>query len=335
MVAASYSTTKGAQDVQRYIIRRLLLAIPVIWLVVTLVFFVSHVRPTRAEQLAATCALSKEVCARNTATIAHQLGTDKPLAEQYVLFLGHLVIGDFGKSLVTTRPVLSELKDRSGPSIELGLLQIILSAIIALPVGVIAAINQDKWPDYSLRFLSIGLLAIPTFFLAPLLLLFSENLLSWTPSLNQNAYRSLLQDPAKNLQIMAIPVLAGAFATSASIMRLLRSQMLEVTRQDFVRTATAKGLRQSVVVVRHTLKNAMIPVLTIIGLLTAGLIGGNVILEQIFNIPGIGLFLITELKLNDLPVVLGAVICIAVIIVLTNLLVDVAYAWFDPRIRYS
>lgn len=320
---------------QRYIVRRLLLAIPVIWLVVTLVFFVSHVRPTRAEQLAATCALSKEVCSRNTKAIQRQLGTDKPLLEQYVRYLGNMLKGDLGKSLVTTRPVLAELKDRSGPSIELGLLQIVLAALVAIPVGVVAAIKQDRWPDYALRFLSIGLLAIPTFFLAPLMLLFCEKALTWTPSLNQNAYRSLWQDPAKNLQIMAIPVLAGAFATSASIMRLLRSQMLEVTRQDFVRTATAKGLRQSVVVVRHTLKNAMIPVLTIIGLLTAGLIGGNVILEQIFNIPGIGLFLITELKLNDLPIVIGAVVCIAVIIVLTNLLVDVAYAWFDPRIRYS
>jgi peptide/nickel transport system permease protein len=322
--------------VQRYIIRRLLLAIPVVWLVVTLVFFVSHVRPSRAEQLAASCQLSKEICARNKAAIQKQLGEDKPLMVQYVRYIGHLLIGDMGKSLTAPyNSVRTELANRAGPSIELGLLQIVLATIIAIPVGVLAAVRQDSWIDYLLRILSIGLLAIPTFFLAPLMFLFTIKVFNWTPSFNQTAYRSLFEDPGRNLSIMLLPALAGAFASSAAIMRLLRSQMLEVTRQDFVRTATAKGLRQSVVVMRHTLKNAMIPVITIIGLLTAGLIGGNVVLESIFNIPGIGLYLVTELRLNDLPVVLGAVISVAVVIVLTNILVDIAYAWFDPRIRYS
>lgn len=321
---------------QRYIIRRLLLAVPVIWLVVTLVFFVSHIRPSRAEQLASACSLSKEICARNKLAIQKQLGEDKPLMAQYVTYVGHLLVGDLGKSLTAPyNPVRTELKNRAGPSIELGLLQIVIAVVIAIPVGVLSAIRQDTWVDYVLRLLSIGLLAIPTFFLAPLLLLFTIRVFNWTPSLNQTAYRSLFDDPGRNLSIMLLPTLTGAFASSAAIMRLLRSQMLEVARQDFVRTATAKGLRESVVVMRHTLKNAMIPVITIIGLLTAGLIGGNVILEDIFNIPGVGLYLVTELRLNDLPVVLGAVISVAVVIVLTNILVDVAYAWFDPRIRYS
>lgn len=321
---------------QRYIIRRLLLAIPVIWLVVTMVFFVSHVRPSRAEQLAASCQLSKEICARNKAAIQKQLGEDKPLMVQYVSYVGHLLIGDLGHSLTAPfNSVRTELKNRAGPSIELGMLQIVLAVIIAIPVGVLAAIRQDSWIDHVLRILSIALLAIPTFFLAPLMLLFTTRVFNWTPSLNQTAYRSFYEDPVRNLSIMLLPALAGAFASSAAIMRLLRSQMLEVTRQDFVRTATAKGLRQSVVVMRHTLKNAMIPVITVIGLLTAGLIGGNVVLESIFNIPGIGLYLVTALRLNDLPVVLASVTAVAVVIVITNILVDVAYAWFDPRIRYS
>lgn len=321
---------------QRYIIRRLLLAIPTIWLVITLVFFMSHGRPSRAEQLAATCSLSKDVCARNTANIKHQLGEDKPLWQQYATYLGGVVHGDFGHSLVPPlNPVLTELKDRAGPSIELGIWQIILSALFALPIGVIAAVKQDSWIDYLLRFVSIGLLAVPSFFLGPVMLIAGEKWFGWTPNLNPGTYKSLFDAPWQNLQVMIVPALAGAFATSAAVMRLLRSQMLEVIRQDFVRTARAKGLRSSVIIMRHTLKNAMIPVLTILGLLTAGLIGGNVVLEVIFGIPGIGAFLVESVQLNDLPIILAISICIALIVVLTNLLVDLTYAWFDPRIRYS
>jgi peptide/nickel transport system permease protein len=321
--------------VQRYIIRRLLLAIPTLWLVLTLVFLATHVRPSFAEERVSNCSGTAAQCKAALDSIKHDLGTDKPLLQQYAIFLGKFLRGDLGDSLLTHKKVTSEIIQRSPPSIEMGLLQIALSTLLAIPIGVVAAIKQDSWADYLLRVTSIGLLAIPVFFSGPLIFLFCFKVLGWTPVLNSSFYRDLNQDPIRNLQSMAIPVLAGAFATSAAVMRLLRSQMLEVMRQDYVRTATAKGLRQRVVVVRHTLKNAMIPVLTIIGLQTGALIGGNVILEQIFAIPGIGAFIITSIRQNDTPVVAGITLLVAIIVVLTNLLIDLAYAWFDPRIRYA
>jgi peptide/nickel transport system permease protein len=321
--------------VQRYIIRRLLLAIPVIWLVITLVFFTSHLRSGYGDRLAASCTRDPVSCAQTKKAYEHEYGTDKPLMVQYLIFMGHLLQGDLGKSFTTRTPVLTEILHRSPPSIEMGLMQIALATILAIPIGVISALKQDTFADYGLRVLSIGLLAIPVFFSGPLILLFCYKVLNWGPPLNLAFYKNFTEDPIRNLQIMVIPVIAGAFATSAAVMRLLRSQLLEVMRQDYVRTATAKGLRQSAVVIRHTLKNAMIPVLTILGLQVAGLVGGNILLERIFNIPGIGLLSVTSIQNNDLPMVAGVVLVVAVIIVLTNLLIDIAYGWFDPRIRYS
>lgn len=320
---------------QRYIIRRLLLAIPVIWLVITLVFFASHLQSGYADRLAASCTRDPALCEQTKKAYEHEYGTDKSLPMQYVIFIGNLLKGDLGRSFTTRQTVLHEIIHRSPPSIEMGLMQIALSALLALPIGIIAALKQDTWIDYVLRVISIGLLAIPVFFMGPLLLLAGAKLLAWTPPLNLSFYRELNEDPARNLQMMAIPVIAGAFATSAAVMRLLRSQLLEVMRQDYVRTAAAKGLKQRVVVVRHTLKNAMIPVLTILGLQTAGLIGGNILLERIFNIPGIGLLSVTSIQNNDLPMVSGVVLVVALVIVFTNLFIDVAYGWLDPRIRYG
>ena len=320
---------------QRYIIRRLLLAIPTLWLVLTLVFITGHIRPSFAEERVSNCSGTVEQCKRALDSIKHDIGADKPFLQQYAIYLGNFLRGDLGVSLLTHKTVVSEIKDRSSPSIEMGVLQIILSTILAIPVGIIAAVKQDSWADYVLRIASIGLLAIPVFFSGPLMLLFCIKVLHWSPVLNLSFYRDFGQDPIRNLQSMAIPVLAGAFATSAAVMRLLRSQMLEVMRQDYVRTATAKGLRRSVVVIRHTLKNAMIPVLTIIGLQAGALIGGNVILEQIFAIPGIGFFIITSIRQADTPVVAGIALLVAIVVVVANLLIDLAYAWFDPRIRYA
>ena len=320
---------------QRYIFRRLLLAIPVVLGVITLVFFTSHLRSGYAQRLAASCTRDPVSCAQTRKAYEHEYGTDKPLVVQYVIFMGNLLKGDLGKSFTTRNSVAREIINRSPPSVELGLMQLALSALFAIPIGVMAAVKQDTWVDYVLRIVSIGLLAVPTFFMGPLILLLCIKAFGWTPPLNLAFYRNITDDPGINLQMMAIPVLAGAFATSAAVMRLLRSQLLEVMRQDYVRTAAAKGLRHSVVIVRHTLKNAMIPVLTILGLQTAGLIGGNILLERIFNIPGIGLLSVTSIQNNDLPVVTGVVLVVALVIVATNLLIDLAYGWLDPRIRYS
>ncbi len=320
---------------QQYILQRLLLNIPVVFLVITIVFLTSRVRPDFAEQRAAQGMSSTQDYEAALAAIRRELGTDKPLWEQYVRYIGNTLRGDFGKSFITGHSVTSELSDRLLPSIELGILQILIALGLSLPIGIISAVRQDTWIDYVLRFGAVLGLAIPSFYLGTLLLLISTKLVGWTPPLVPTAYRELWEDPVANLKMMVLPAIAGGFASAAVIMRLLRSQLLEVLRQDYVRTAWAKGLRERTIVLRHALRNALIPVVTILGLLVGILFGGNVVLESMFSVPGAGQFLVISLRQNDFPVVQGVVLIIAIVLVLTNLVVDLAYAWLDPRIRYG
>ena len=261
-----------------------------------------------------------------------ELGTDKPLIAQYGRYLLDTARGDFGTSLISQKPVVVELKNRLGTSIELGILQILVGLVISIPIGVISAVRQDTWPDYILRFFAVLGLAIPSFYMATLLLLFGFNWFGWGPP--TTTYRSFFENPSLNLQAMAVPALAGGFAMGAVIMRLLRSQLLEVLRQDYVRTAWAKGLRERAVIARHAMKNALIPVFTVVGLLVGTLFGGNVILESMFNLPGVAQFVVISFKQNDLPMVQGIVLLVGIVLVMTNIVVDVSYAWLDPRIRY-
>ena len=318
---------------QQYIIQRLLLNIPVIFLVITLVFLATRIQPDFAERRAAQGATGFGSYDLAVKQIRKQLGTDKPLPEQYVRYVGGVLRGDFGDSLLTKKPVLTELKNRLGPSIELGILQMIVAVAISVPIGVISAVRQDTWLDYLLRFFAVLGLAIPSFYLATLMLIFAFNWFNWAPPIT--GFKSFFNDPVLNLKAMAIPALAGGFASSAIIMRLLRSQLLEVLRQDYVRTAWAKGLKERTIIVRHALKNAMIPVFTVVGLLIATLFGGNVVLESMFTIPGVGLLVVTAFQQADFPVVQSIVLVIALALVFTNLVVDLSYAWLDPRIRYG
>lgn len=320
---------------QQYVLQRLLLNIPVILLVITIVFAVGHLRPDYAEQVLAGSSASNEDYEEGLQAIRRQLGTDKPLLEQYGRYIGNVLRGDFGKSNITKRPVTSELADRLPATVELGLMQILLGLCIAVPVAVISAIRQDTWLDYALRVFAILGLAIPSFFLGPLLMLFSTKVLGWTPPLTQTAYRDIWQDPVANIKSLAVPALAGGFAEAAIVMRLLRSQMLEVLRQDYVRTAWAKGLRERSVIMQHALRNAMIPVVTILGISIGVLFGGNVVLESIFNVPGAARLIVASFSQNDFPLVQGVVLIIAIALVMTNLVVDLAYAWLDPRIRFG
>ncbi len=263
-----------------------------------------------------------------------ELGLDGPLWRQYVRYVGGFVRGDLGDSVLTGRPVLMELKDRLGPSMELGLLQIGLAMMLSVPIGVVSAIRQDTPIDHVLRVFTILLLAIPPFYLAVMLLLIVTKGLGWTPPLTNTGWRDFFDDPVQNLKMMALPALAGGVGLAASMMRLLRSQMLEVLRQDFVRTAWSKGLGERTIVLRHVLKNAMIPVFTFTALLVGSLFTGGVILEWMFSIPGMGLYIVQSAKEMDFPVVQGIVLVAAVGLVLANLVVDVTYGWMDPRIRY-
>jgi len=321
--------------VRQYILQRMLLNVPVILIVVTLVFFTSHIRTDYAEQRAAQGQSSTKDYQEAIKAIRHQLGTDKPLWRQYTNYLADVSRGDFGTSFITGHSVTAELKDRLPASMELGVLQIALALVIAVPIGIISAIRQDTWIDYVLRFVTVLGVAVPSFYLGTLLLLFATKLMGWTPPLITTSYREIWQDPAANLKMMLLPALVGGFAESAVIMRLLRSEMLEVLRQDYVRTAWSKGLRERMIVTRHVLRNALAPVVTILGVLIGVLFGGNVVLESMFSIPGAGQFIVISLKQNDQPVVQGVVVIIAAALVLTNLVVDLTYAWLDPRIRYS
>ena len=330
---------------QQYILRRVLLNLLVIYFVATLVFLLlridtDYVVTQRAGQTQSTDQRNPDAAKD---LVRKDLGLDKPILEQYWIYLGDLAQLDLGESFQARDDVMQEIGNRMGPSLELGLLQIIVALVIAVPIGIISAIRQDSIIDYVLRFVSIAFLGIPVFVLAVFVLLGSARWLHYTPPLT--TYKDLFPFPPfetgsgvniwTNLQIMFMPAIVGGLGTGAIIMRFLRSQMLEVMRQDYVRTAWAKGLRERVVILRHALKNALIPVLTVVGLLLGTIVSGNVILETIFGIPGIGLWVVNAIGTLDYPVVQGVVLVVAVTLVFVNLMVDIAYAWLDPRIRYG
>jgi len=329
---------------QQYIIRRMLLNIIVIWLVATMVFGALRIDSSSVvSKRAGACHSGGEIGrASECDDIARaELGLDGSILSQYWDYISGLAQFDLGTSTVGNHdPISKEIKERVGASVELGLLQIIVALTIAMPVGIISAIRQDTWIDYFLRFFSIALRGIPVFVVAILSILLLTVYASGTflPEWfgPQVEYSSLTSDPMQNMKNMLAPALVGGLGTGAVMMRFLRSQMLEVLRQDYVRTAWAKGLRERVVIVRHALKNALIPVLTIIGILLGSIVSGNVVLEYIYVIPGIGFYVTAAASQNpDFPAVQGVVLTVAGALVFINLIIDVAYGWLDPRIRYS
>jgi peptide/nickel transport system permease protein len=327
---------------QQYIIRRSLLNVFVLLLVATMVFGALRLdSDSVVTQRAAGCfsAGDPESIERCKDTARQELGLDASLPEQYWTFMTDLVQLDFGNSFRTREPVLDEIWLRLDASVELGALQIAVALLIALPIGVISAIRQDTWIDYILRFFSIALLGIPVFVVAIISILIAGRwfggtiIEDWfTPT---GSYEDFLDAPMDNIRAIAAPALVGGLATGAIIMRFLRSQMLEVLRQDYVRTAWSKGLKERVIVVRHALKNALIPVLTLVGILLGTVIAGNVILENIYRINGIGFYVVSAAAQLDFPVVQGIVIIVATGLVFVNLFVDIMYGWLDPRIRYG
>ena len=329
---------------QQYILRRSLLNIFVLFLVATMVFGVLRVDSDNVVRKRAGGCLSggdKDQAEQCLIVTRQELGLDKSIPRQYWNFISGLVQLDLGHSTFGNKDaIIDEIKERAPASVELGLLQIIVALTVALPIGIISAIRQDTWVDYILRFFSIALLGIPVFVLAVVSILllsrYAEGsfLTDWLSP--QGDYANLFDDPRQNLKNMFAPALLGGLGAGAIIMRFLRSQMLEVLRQDYVRTAWAKGLRERVIIVRHALKNALIPVLTIVGILLGAIVSGNVILEYIYRIPGIGFYVTSAISQNpDFPAVQGVVLTVAVTLVFVNLLIDVAYGWLDPRIRYS
>jgi peptide/nickel transport system permease protein len=317
----------------RYIVRRLLLNVLVLWIVASLVFVTVRILPGDfvLQQVASNLELANQQEA--IANAKKLLGTDQPLWRQYADFMADLAKGDLGTSYATRKSTWSELAERIPYTLELGVMIVLVAFSISIPIGIISAIKQDTWIDYVLRGFSILSVATPVFFLAVLLMLVVLKLGLFKIDIIGRPH--LWTDPKSAITLFIVPALAGGITGGAGIMRLLRSQMLEVMRQDYVRTARAKGMGERGVIIRHALKNAMVPVLTVMGLTISGIIGGQIILENMFNIPGVGQFLFSRLQMRDFPPVQGTVILIAFVIVNVNLIVDVLYGWLDPRIRYS
>ncbi|HEY0819231.1 MAG TPA: ABC transporter permease, partial [Rhizobacter sp.] len=260
------------------------------------------------------------------------LGLDKPMWEQYVTWVSNIVLrGDLGNSLWQNSPVTEFLKARMPVTFELGLLALIVGLMIAIPIGVYSAIRQDTAGDYIGRSFSILLLAVPSFWIGTMVMVFPSIWWGWSPEVE---YVPFFENPWQNLKQMILPAIILGAALSAITMRLTRTMMLEVLRQDYIRTAWAKGLSEPLVVMRHALRNALIPVVTLIGLQAPLLIGGAVIIEQIFVIPGMGLLLLDAVNQRDYPIITGVFLVVGVAVMLINLVVDLSYGLLDPKVRY-
>ncbi|MDA0350935.1 MAG: ABC transporter permease [Chloroflexi bacterium] len=317
----------------QYILRRLLLNVVVLWFVASLVFFASNLLPGDFAQRQVATNLELADYSEAIEEARHILGLDKPLWRRYVDFMADTATLDLGTSYDTGRSTWSELGRRLPTTLELGTLIIFVSFALSIPIGVVSAVKQDTWIDYLLRGFSILGVASPVFFIAILMTLVVLKFDLFRIDIVGEPH--FWTDPIGAAKLYLIPTIAGGVAGGAGIMRLLRSQMLEVMRNDYIRTARAKGLRERTVWVNHAMKNAALPVLTVMGLTIANVVSGQIILENMFNIDGVGRFLFTRLILRDFPPFQGAVLVIAFVIVTTNLVVDVIYGWLDPRIRFT
>ena len=312
----------------RYIARRLLLAIFVLFAISLLIFGGVRLIPGNVCLIVLGSAEAVERCPQ----VEHDLGLDQPVVKQYFHWFGNVLQGDLGRSMVNRRPVAGEIQRRMYTTVELAVLAGAFAVALALPIGIYSALRQDKLPDVALRVVTVGWLAMPSFWVGSMLITLPAKWWGYSPPV---PYVQIWEDPLKNLEQIYLPAIALGLALSATLARITRSSMLEVLRQDYIRTARAKGLDDRVVLSKHALKNAMLPVITLFGLQLGFLLGGTVVLESLFALPGLGTLLLSAVLTKDYPEVQGLVLFFAVIIILINLLVDLSYAWFDPRVKYS
>ena len=316
-----------------YLSRRFLLIIPTLFIVSTIVFLTIRLIPGDVVDMIVFQSQRRSGGLVDREAIERQLGLDVPLHVQYGRWIGDIVRhGSLGISLRSGQPVTPQILRTIPVTFELGLLAIVISQIIALPVGIYSAIRQDTIADYAGRSIAIIGLATPNFWLATMVMLFPAIWWGWSPPVQLIPFR---EDPLGNLGQFLIPSLILGTAMAATTMRMTRTMMLEVLRQDYIRTAYSKGLKERVVVIRHALKNALIPVVTIVGANLPMLVGGAVIMEQIFALPGMGRLMLDSLQLRDYTIVSGTTLFLATAVVLVNLLVDISYAYLDPRVRYT
>jgi peptide/nickel transport system permease protein len=327
--SARASASDAPFCMSRYLLRRLVLLVPTLLGVTVVVFVLVRLLPGDAVALQLQDA---KATAADEAALRSQLGLDRPIFAQYLDWLGTLSRGDLGHSFRSRQPIAQELAARIPVTVELGAFALLIAALAATTVGVISAVKQDTLADYVARSAAIGLLAVPGFWLGTLVVTLPSVWWHWTPPLR---YVAFTEDPIKNLSIVILPAVILGLGVSGGLMRLIRTQMLEVLRQDFIRTASAKGLAEYAVVVRHALKNAFIPALTVLGLQVALLVSGTVVFESIFVLPGMGRYLLESVQARDYPAIQGLNLLFATVIVLTNLVVDLLYGWLDPRVRYT
>ncbi|MEN9316203.1 MAG: hypothetical protein RIS35_2596 [Pseudomonadota bacterium] len=316
---------------QAYILRRLLALLPTLVFASLIVFVTVRLIPGDViDLMLSQNDISAGKLGRDQLVVA--LGLDRPMPEQYLRWVGAILFeGDLGRSLWQGTPVTELLFARLPVTFELGALALIVALTVALPIGIYSAIRQDGVGDYVARSFSILLLAVPSFWMGTMVMVFPSIWWGWSPEVN---YVNFADDPLQNLKQMIVPAIVLGTALSAITMRMTRTMMLEVLRQDYIRTAWAKGLDERLVVMRHALRNALIPVVTLIGLQAPLLIGGAVIIEQIFVIPGMGLLLLDAVNQRDYPIITGVFLVVGVAVMLINLVVDLSYGLLDPRVRH-
>ncbi|MDP2919437.1 MAG: ABC transporter permease [Dehalococcoidia bacterium] len=316
-----------------YIVRRLLLIIPALFVVTLIVFLLVRLLPGDVIELMVSSQEfgSKDALPLTIDSLKHQLGLDVPVYVQYGRWLTNIALhGSLGKSLWMGTPVADDIAAGLPITFELGLLAILTSLLIAVPIGVYSAIRQDTLGDYLGRSFAIFCIAVPSFWLGTMVIVFPSIWWHWTPPLQYVAFGD---NPLKNLANFIIPGVILGMVISGTTMRMTRTMMLEVLRQDYIRTAWAKGLAERTIVIRHAAKNALIPIITVVGLQLPLLVGGSVIIEQIFNLPGIGRLLLQAIQSRDYTLVSGINLVIASFVLLANFMVDLTYGFLDPRIK--
>src|SRR4051794_892230 len=314
----------------QYLLRRLALAVVVLFGVSILIFTIVRLLP--GDVIDMMIGTEGSMTANQQRIVRDRYGLNDAWPVQYVKWMGGILQGNLGTSFRTGQDVLPLIASRLPTTLELAFLAVLLSTVIAIPLGVISALSRNGWTDFVARLVGLIGLSVPNFWLATILILVASFQFRWSPAL---IYVPPTQDPISNLQQMLLPTISLAVFLTAIVMRMTRSTVLEVLGEDYVRTAFAKGLRERVVLTRHVLRNALIPVVTIVGLQAGTLLGGVVVIEQLFGLPGLGWTLLTGIYQRDYPVVQGTVLFFALVFALVNLLVDLTYSQLDPRIRYG
>jgi len=310
----------------KFLVRRLLLTIPILFLVSVLTFSLIHLIPGDPARVI----LGQEATPEAYQSLRAELGLDKPIIVQYITWLGHVMTGNLGISITDRVPVTELISQRLPATVELTIGTFVVALLIAFPAGILAAVRRGTFIDYTSTFVALGGMSIPSFWLAMMAIIYFSVNLGWLPA---SGYVPITENPVQNLMAMILPCLATGLRESAVLMRMLRSSLLEVVNMDFVRTAKAKGLNEVKTILGHVLRNAMIPVVTTSGLMIAGLLGGLVITESIFSIPGFGRLIVESVFKRDYVTVQGAILVSAVLVVGVNLVVDLLYAVIDPRIK--